>query len=215
MYIAEMMRTVREPWNHNLHYHPLVLERVPDRCRDALDVGCGDGILVRRLAARAGHVTAIDRSAEMIVKAKERTAGLGNVTLIEGDFLAAQLPPESFDFIAAVAAIHHMPFEPAIEAMSALLRPGGVLAVVGLARNGAPGAWSASPRDYARIVPALIYSRFESSWHGTWDPGAPVREPEMTYAQITEAACRMLPDVELRRRLLFRYTLFWRKPPEA
>ncbi|CAM5436502.1 hypothetical protein [Streptomyces canus] len=29
-------------WNHNVHYHRLVLDAVPDDCREALDVGCGD-----------------------------------------------------------------------------------------------------------------------------------------------------------------------------
>src|ERR1035438_1423379 len=35
------------PWNHNIHYHDVVLRSVPPRCRRALDVGCGQGLLAR------------------------------------------------------------------------------------------------------------------------------------------------------------------------
>jgi hypothetical protein len=47
---------------------------------------------------------------------------------------------------------------------------------------------------------------------GSWDPGAPIAEPDMTYAEITKQASVHLPGAELTRRLMFRYTLFWRKP---
>ena len=39
-------------WNHNVHYQPVILNAVPPGCRTALDVGCGDGLLASRLAAR-------------------------------------------------------------------------------------------------------------------------------------------------------------------
>lgn len=43
-------------WNHNTHYHRLVLDAMPDPCEAALDVGCGEGLLARRLATRARRV---------------------------------------------------------------------------------------------------------------------------------------------------------------
>ncbi|HVH62024.1 MAG TPA: class I SAM-dependent methyltransferase [Candidatus Dormibacteraeota bacterium] len=201
-----------EPWNHNFHYHRVLLERIPKPCRAALDIGCGDGILAAKLASRAGYVTAIDKSGDMIAKARIRLGFYQNVSLIEGDFLAEPLPPESFDFVVAVAAVHHMPFEAAIQRMARLLEPGGVMAVVGLARNGAPGAWGPSPVDYSRIPPALIYSWWLQLRKGRWDSGAPIQDPEMTYGQSRGSVRRLLPEAELQRRLLFRYTLFWRKP---
>jgi len=41
-------RTV--PFDHNDHYHRLVLRQVPRDCARALDVGCGTGRFARRLA---------------------------------------------------------------------------------------------------------------------------------------------------------------------
>ena len=40
-----------DPWNHNIHYHRLILDAVPPGARRALDVGCGEGTLARQLRA--------------------------------------------------------------------------------------------------------------------------------------------------------------------
>jgi hypothetical protein len=44
-------------------------------------------------------------------------------------------------------------------------------------------------------------------------PVMPVRDPATTRAEITAAARAHLPAVTVRRRLFFRYTLRWDKPP--
>ncbi|MFC7728409.1 class I SAM-dependent methyltransferase [Actinomadura keratinilytica] len=116
---------VQDYWNHNTHYHDVVLSAVPRGCRAALDVGCGDGLLVRRLAPRAEHVTGVDASAEMVARARELSAGLDNVEFVEADFLDYDVPRERFDFVCSVAAIHHMDFTAALTAMRDALRPGG------------------------------------------------------------------------------------------
>ncbi|MFJ5272809.1 class I SAM-dependent methyltransferase [Streptomyces sp. NPDC088358] len=41
------------------------------RCGDVLDVGCGDGLLARKLAVRAKRGTGIDKSPEMIACARD------------------------------------------------------------------------------------------------------------------------------------------------
>ncbi|MFC0042034.1 class I SAM-dependent methyltransferase [Actinomadura rayongensis] len=75
-----------EQWNHNVHYHPLVLGFVPDGCGRALDVGCGDGTLIRKLAARARHVTGVDRSPEMIAAARAHCGDLPHARFAETGF---------------------------------------------------------------------------------------------------------------------------------
>ena len=43
-------------WNHNIHYHGVILKEVLEGVRMALDVGCGNGLLTRELQCRArGH----------------------------------------------------------------------------------------------------------------------------------------------------------------
>jgi SAM-dependent methyltransferase len=43
-------------------------------------------------------------------------------------------------------------------------------------------------------------------------PGAPIKDPEMTWAEVRAIARRTLPGVHYRRHLLFRYSLLWSKP---
>src|SRR5699024_6624676 len=106
-------------------------------CGAALEVGCGDGLLARRLAERAAEVTAIDADAAMIALARERSPG-ARVRFVHADFLACPVEAASFDFACANTALHHMDFAAALSAMARALRPGGRLAVVGLAANGSP-----------------------------------------------------------------------------
>jgi ubiquinone/menaquinone biosynthesis C-methylase UbiE len=75
-------------WNPDVPYHPLVLHAVPPNCGEALDVGCGGGLLARRQAARARRATGLDQAGDMVRPARESSAHLDNVEFLEGDFFA-------------------------------------------------------------------------------------------------------------------------------
>jgi SAM-dependent methyltransferase len=111
-------------WNTNVARHPGILRAVPDGCRDALDVGCGDGLLARKLTARAQRVTGVDSSPQMVARARELSAGRPGIGFVEGDFLAADLPAAGYDFVCSVSAVHHMDFSAALARMRDLLLPG-------------------------------------------------------------------------------------------
>lgn len=191
-------------WNHNLHFHPWILERMPQPCDRAIDVGTGDGALIPKLAPRARRVTAVDVSEEMIGRAR-RNVRIDNVEFMACDFMRCALPGGSFDFLVAVAALHHLPFAPAILRAATLLRTGGVLAIVGLARR-------ASLADTLWSVLSIPAARIARVRHGWWESPAFQIEPEMAYAQVRDGARAILPGAEIRRRLYFRYTILWRKP---
>src|SRR5260370_24027082 len=57
-------------WDHNAYYHRLLLRHLPRPCSRVLDVGCGAGAFAAKLATRAGHVDALDRSPAMIEQAR-------------------------------------------------------------------------------------------------------------------------------------------------
>jgi ubiquinone/menaquinone biosynthesis C-methylase UbiE len=194
-------------WNHNVHYQPVILRAVPPGCGAALEVGCGDGLLASRLAERCAEVTAIDRDARMIALARSRAqaAGPGRMTVVEADYLAYPVADSSFDFACANTSLHHMDFTAALAAMARALRPGGRLAVVGLAANGSVGDYLA---DVAGIPADLAYRAVR----GKGDPGAPIKDPGMTWADVRAAARRLLPGVRYRHHLMWRYSLLWSKP---
>ncbi|WP_169978808.1 bifunctional 2-polyprenyl-6-hydroxyphenol methylase/3-demethylubiquinol 3-O-methyltransferase UbiG [Microbispora sp. H10836] len=202
-----MRRTGPKPyWNTNVARHAGILRAVPEWCGDALDVGCGDGLLARKLTGRAKRVTGLDRSPAMIARARELSAGRPELTFVEGDFLTAALPVEGYDFVCSVSAIHHMDFDPALTRMRELLRPGGTLVVVGLAREASAADWAATiaAAPVVRIVKVLRRAREPE--------GMPVADPRMSYGQVRAAARRSLPGVRYRRHVLRRYSLTWTKP---
>nr|WP_279588956.1 class I SAM-dependent methyltransferase [Amycolatopsis granulosa] len=168
-----------------------------------MDVGCGDGLLARKLTGRAKRVTGIDSSPEMIARARELAEG--DLTFVEGDFLTADLAA-GYDFICSVSAIHHMDFAAALARMRELLRPGGTLVVVGLAREASVGDW------IARIAAAPAVRVVKVLRRASEPENMPVATPRMTYREVREAAQRLLPGVRYRWHVLRRYSLTWRKP---
>ena len=120
----EAVSTRPPRWNHNLHYHRVILAAVPDGARRSLDVGCGVGMLARDLRRVVPHVKGIDRDAASIDVARREDDGTG-VEYIVGDFMTHPFEPGSFDHIASIAALHHMDAGAALERMRELLAPGG------------------------------------------------------------------------------------------
>jgi SAM-dependent methyltransferase len=190
-------------WNHNVHYEPVILRAAPPGCESALDVGCGDGHLVRRLAGRCAMVTGIDVDAPIVGQARKQCGG--NAVIIHGDFLSYPFKEETFDFVCANTVLHHVDLAPALTRLAGLLRPGGTLAVVGLARN-------ASPWDYARDCVAIPTNWWYRLRLHQVQSGAPVKEPATTWREVRDTAGETLPGVRYSRHLLWRYSLLWRKP---
>lgn len=120
-------------WDHNAYYHRLLLRQLPSRCERVLDVGCGAGSFAAKLAQRSIHVDAVDRSPAMIEQA--RHCAPANVNCVVADVLADELPGRDYDAIVSVTALHHMPLRDALRALSAALRPGGILAAIALPRS--------------------------------------------------------------------------------
>jgi SAM-dependent methyltransferase len=189
-----------------VHYQPVILGAVPAGCGRALDVGCGDGLLAVRLAERCAEVTGVDRDARMIALARARAQGApGRLTFVEADFLACPLEEASYDFVCANTSLHHMDFARALTAMAWALRPGGRLAVIGVAANASAG-------DYLAGAPGIPVNWLYRAFCRQGSSGAPVREPAMTWAEVRATASRLLPGVRYRRHLLWRYSLLWQKP---
>src|SRR5262245_51175001 len=72
-------------WNHNRHYHKFLLKQIPERCKQALEIGCGTGEFSRLLAQRSEKVLAIDLSPQMIRLAGERSQAYQNIEFVTAD----------------------------------------------------------------------------------------------------------------------------------
>lgn len=193
-------------FNHNDHYHPYLLNKVPYGCHRALDVGCGTGTFARRLAGHAAEVEAVDCAAEMIVAA--RAQPLDNLRYLTADIRDLPLEPDRYEFISCIAAIHHVPFAPTIARLHDALRPGGVLAILGLSRP-TLGDLALSAIAFAPNKVRNAASRLRRT---TPAPPPPIEDPDLTLPQIRAQARTLLPGAQIRRHLYWRYSLVYRKP---
>lgn len=192
-------------WNANIHYHSLLLEAIPQGARRVLDVGCGDGILSADLI-RSGipHVIGLDLDGQVLERAKTRHAGV-MIDWQQGDLFDVPFDAGSFDAVVSVATLHHVPAEQALVRFANLVKPGGVVAVVGLAAND----WWDIPYAVVAHSSQLILGFV----HGHWVHSAPMLwPPPETYLGMKRIASRVLPGVRYRRHLLGRYSLIWTKP---
>ena len=120
-------------------YLPELAELLPTTAGRALEVGPGPGEFLPDLAARCPSVVAVDISAEMLERARSLVAqtGLDGVEFIEGDLLAVDLAPASFDVAVCAMVLHHVPRPAALFArLASLLAPGGTLLVAELCLHG-------------------------------------------------------------------------------
>lgn len=198
-------RIGRDRWNHNIEYGLELAERAPLTARDVLDVGCGEGWLARELSRRFDHVVGLDpdEASITVARASDETE---KVDYLAGELLTYPFEPTSFDFIACVATLHHMDEEAGLRRMAELLRPGGTLAVVGLAR-------SRTPVDVAWDVAGAVSTRIHRITKTYWETSAPkVWPPPHSYGELRAIAREVLPGSTFRRRPLWRYVLTWTKP---
>jgi SAM-dependent methyltransferase len=201
-------------WTHNNHYHGFLLRHVPANCPSALEVGCGTGAFSRRLAGCARHVVALDLSAEMIRVARARSEQFQNLEYRCADVMAVDLPRESFDCVATIATLHHLPLRETICKLKDSVKPGGLLLVLDLFEP-------AGLRDQLLNVAAmgisgslrLVHNKrlkppkeVRAAWeaHGKTDSYLRMQE-------LRNLCASTLPGAQIRQHLLWRYSIVWQK----
>ena len=196
-------------WNANIHYHSVLLKAIPKTAQRVLDVGCGDGILAAQLL-RAGvrHVVALDADAGVLARARARHPGVP-IEWKCGDILDLHpISHCSFDAVLSVATLHHMDAIAGLTRFAELVRPGGVVGVIGLAANDWWDWLYAMVGLCARVVVGMIRGYWEHSAPMTWPPPT-------TYREIKRIARDILPGVQYRHHFYGRYSLVWTRPGGA
>lgn len=203
-------------WDHNAHFHAYLLDRLPSSFGRGLDVGCGTGAFARALAGRAAQVDAIDVEPSMVDAARLAVPQPPNIRWVTGDVLTTELAVGAYDVVTAVASLHHLPLEQGLRRLTALVRPGGHLGVVGLVRASSVG-------DYLPALATMALDPVIGTWKALGrqdrrdveETPVPLRDPTTTLTQVSAAARRLLPGAAVRRQLFYRYTLIWQKPASS
>jgi SAM-dependent methyltransferase len=179
-----------------------------------LEIGCGVGLLSRRLASMFAHVVAIDFSEGMIAEALRRTAEISIEYHCADMFEWLPRFRNSYDAIVTVATLHHVDLGSALRQMTESLKPGGRLVVVDLVER--PGWRYAFINGVAYLVSIthqlLNFRGFTSVKlkQAFWRHGR--NETYLTLSEVKRVADEELPGAHVRHHLLFRYSIVWDKP---
>jgi SAM-dependent methyltransferase len=167
-------------------FDSMLLRALPPHSR-VLDVGCGDGALVERLASQGLDAVGVDPKAppspRLIRERVEDADSIGR-----------------FDAVCAVMSLHHAELEPVLTAIQRLLRPGGRLFVDEF-------SWEAYDERAADWVAAHGEPRPVAGWrdeHGDLHTGERVRaalDAAFARVSLTERPylARMLGDDALQQ----------------
>ena len=160
--------------------NPLRLQYIGERCggfegKEALDVGCGGGILAEAMASAGARVTGIDLSEKALGVAKLHQLESGirvDYRLIAAEALAAE-DPGRFDLVTCMELLEHVPAPAStIAACAALVKPCGLVVFSTINRNGKAYLFAVIggeyllrllPRgthDYAKFIKPSELSRF-------------------------------------------------------
>lgn len=204
----------QDGWDHNAHYHSLLSKHIPAPCKAALDVGCGTGTFSRLLAQRSDRVFAMDLSARMIEIAKERSRPYPNIEFQVADATKWAFPVGTFDYVASIATLHHLPIENMLMKMKGALRVGGTLVILDLYESaGLAAALTGTVAVPVSLVLRWLKTRrlraprqVRAAWveHGRNDTYP-------TMARVRQICEKVLPGAEVRKHLLWRYSIIWKK----
>jgi SAM-dependent methyltransferase len=95
--------------------------------RRALELGCGTGVFLERVARSGATLHGIDLSEDLLEKARSRVGSLPNVVLDRGNAEALPYPDGHFDAVYGSSVLHHLNLDTALREAHRVLRPGGRL----------------------------------------------------------------------------------------
>jgi SAM-dependent methyltransferase len=93
--------------------------------RRALELGCGTGVFLERVARSGVSLHGLDLSEDLLEKARARVERLSNVVLDRGNAEATPYPDGHFDAVYGSSILHHLNLDAALAEAHRVLRPGG------------------------------------------------------------------------------------------
>jgi ubiquinone/menaquinone biosynthesis C-methylase UbiE len=93
--------------------------------RRALELGCGTGVFLERVAPCGARIVGLDLSPELLAKARARLGDVASVSLQRGNAEALPFATASFDVVYGSSVLHHLDLDRALQEVFRVLRPGG------------------------------------------------------------------------------------------
>ena len=160
----------------NQAFVDIVRERIPADATEVLDLGCGPGDVMMRLARACPSlkITAVDGSPAMIELAQQAIAECGlsmSISALQGYVPGLPLPVGHFDAVLSKDFLHHLP-DPMVLWHEArrLIKPGGFICVMDLRRPDSPEAAQEIVQTVAANEAEVLKTDFYNSLLAAFTP---------------------------------------------
>lgn len=117
---------------------------LPSGPPDVLDLGCGNGALLQKLAPSIRSGIGLDASARMVELARARNAEAGDLQFHVIDGPRLPVPDASVDVAVSLLSFRYLDWDPLMLELKRVLRPGGRLLVIDMVDK--PAGLSEVPR---------------------------------------------------------------------
>lgn len=155
-----------------------------------LEIGAGTGVATRPLVERELDVTALEPGPAMATIARRELAAFPHATVVESAFEAWEPDPDTppFDLVLAATSFHWLDRDTRLDRCSALLRPGGHLAILQYQHAaGGDNAFFAKAQDcYLRFMPGTSPDETLPTWNEPPDTSEIYAHPAFTLAGVTQ-----------------------------
>jgi ubiquinone/menaquinone biosynthesis C-methylase UbiE len=91
----------------------------------ALELGCGTGVFLERVAPSGAGIVGLDLSSDLLARARGRLGAAPNVVLHRGNAESLPYADASFDCVYGSSVLHHLDLDRALHEVLRVLRPGG------------------------------------------------------------------------------------------
>ena len=152
--VFEDIRVRRDEWRW-------IQEHWPAEPARALDIGCGNGALLRALGERVAQGVGVDASRRMIEISREHAdeEGLGHLEFVHIDGPDLPFDDAAFDVVVSFLSFRYLDWDPIMHEIVRVLRPGGRLLVVDMVTS--PPSLEEAPR--------LARAKLEEWWRRATD----------------------------------------------
>lgn len=93
--------------------------------RRAIELGCGTGVFLIRLAASGADILGVDVTSDLLSRARARLSSIPNVRLVLGNAERLPCADARMDAVYGSSVLHHLDLDTALAEVARVLRPGG------------------------------------------------------------------------------------------
>jgi ubiquinone/menaquinone biosynthesis C-methylase UbiE len=134
--VAKDWESLQEEILHPKVYRSWILENLPDKANQVIDLGCGPGGLIPFLLPKAKKVLGVDSSQKMIEAAQSTFAKNESVKLVTAQLETLPFEDNSCEAVVGSMVLHHISHPPAvIGEVARILKTDGIFCIVDLAKH--------------------------------------------------------------------------------